>query len=310
MRKVLISTSSFGQVSRQPLEMLEAAGATYELNPYGRKLQPEESVELLKDVEGLVAGTESLDRNVLSGASKLKVISRCGVGIDNVDLEAAGQRGIQVFNTPDAHVDGVAELTLAGLLDVLRGVSLADRSIRAGQWTRPMGSLLRGKVIGIIGLGRVGKRLVQLLEPFETTVLAYDVQRDLEFAHRFRVRYCPLDEALSAADIVSLHLPFTEESRHLLNRSRLECLKPGAVVVNCDRGGLVDEEALHDLIASGKLAGAYLDTFEREPYSGPLSNLDNVVLTPHIGSYAAECRAKMEVQAVENLLRGFEAADG
>lgn len=260
---------------------------------------------LLQDVDGLIAGTEILARKVLSNATRLKVISRCGTGLDNVDLEAAAELGIHVCNTPDAHVDAVAELTLAGILNVLRRITYADRAIRHGEWEKPMGGLLRGKTVGIIGLGRIGKALVKLLHPFEVMILANDPCQDKAFAQQYSVRYFPLNNLLAKADIITIHLSYSSDIHHLLDRSRLALMKPGAILVNCARGGLVDEQPLYEFLKENKLAGAYLDTFEQEPYRGPLTELQNVVFTPHIGSYAAECRLRMETEAVENLLQFF-----
>jgi D-3-phosphoglycerate dehydrogenase len=303
--KILISTSSFGQADRKPLDLLETAGVEYQLNPHGRQLKPDESIALLSGMHGVIAGTEKLDQNVLSQIPGLKVISRCGVGLDSVDLKAAAELGMRVYNTPEAHVDAVAELALAGMLDVLRQVSATDQKIRRGEWHKPLGNLLRGKTVGVIGLGRTGKALVKLLQPFAVTVLAYDPIRDDEFALKYHVTYLELNELLARADIVSLHVPYSKEIHHLLDDARLSLLKIGAIVVNCARGGLIDEQSLTNRLKDGRLAGAYLDVFEEEPYKGPLIELSNVVLTAHIGSYAAEARVRMEIEAVENLLRGF-----
>lgn len=303
--RIFISTSSFGKQDGRPLAVLEAFGATYELNPYGRKLKPEETIALLAGVDGLIAGTELLDRHILEQAPQLRVISRVGTGMDNVDRVAAEELGIRVYNTPDAHVDAVAELTLGGMLDLLRRVSYADRQVRQGKWDKPMGLLLRGKTIGLIGLGRVAKAVVKLLQPFGVTVLAYEPYPDEAFAGEYGVRFGSLEEVLGAADMVSLHLSYSSEARHLMDGGRLGQMKRGAFLVNCARGGLVDEEALYGALKDGRLAGAFMDTFEQEPYQGPLTELENVVLTTHIGSYAAEVRGRMEMEAVENLLRGF-----
>jgi D-3-phosphoglycerate dehydrogenase len=308
--KVFISTSSFGRTGRQPLDMLEAFGVAYTLNPYGRKLRPEESVEVLATADGLLAGTESLNRDVLSRAPRLKVISRVGTGLDSVDLAAAEELGISVYSTPDAHVDAVAELTLAGMLNVLRRVPQADRTIRRGQWQKPMGNLLRGKTVGIVGLGRIGKALATLLRPFGGEIVAADPIPDHAFSEEVEIRYMTLEELLAEADIVTLHLPFSSERYHLFDDSVLGQMKRGSILVNCARGGLVDEEALANHLRAGHLSGAYLDTFEREPYEGPLTGMSNVVLTPHMGSYAAECRLQMETEAVENLLRYFADTEG
>jgi D-3-phosphoglycerate dehydrogenase len=305
-RKLLISTSSFGKLDERPLAMLAAAGFDYQLNPYGRKLTPEESADLMAGIDAIIAGTEKMDRELLSGLPRLKVISRVGTGMDAIDLRAAEELGIKVCNTPDAHVEAVAELTLAGILDVFRHISQAERAVRSGNWRKPMGRLLHGKLVGIIGLGRIGKALVKLLHPFDVTVLAYDLFQDADFARQHNVQYLPIEAILPEADVVSLHLSYSKDSHHFFNERLLNLMKPDAILVNCARGGLVDEDALLAQLQAGKLAGAYLDTFEKEPYDGPLTTAENVLLTPHIGSYAAECRLRMETEAVENLLAHFE----
>jgi D-3-phosphoglycerate dehydrogenase len=247
---------------------------------------------------------------VLVRAPRLKVISRCGTGLDNVDLEAAAELGIQVRNTPDAHVDAVAELSLVGMLSALRHLGAADRSIRGGEWKKPMGRLLRGKTVGLVGLGRVGRRLVELLAPFEVEVLASDPRRDESMATQLGVRYVELDELLERSDVVSLHLPYGADVRGLLSEERIARMKANAVLVNCARGGIVDEEALCEALRAGRLGGAYIDTFEREPYCGPLTELSNVTLSSHIGSYAIESRVRMEREAVANLLDCLDNGKG
>ncbi|MGH9465154.1 MAG: phosphoglycerate dehydrogenase [Thermoanaerobaculia bacterium] len=304
-RIVAISTSSFARVDRRPLERLAAAQYTVRTNPHGRTLSHDETAALLAGAVGLIAGTETLDRALFAQATSLRVISRCGAGLDNVDLAAAAALGIVVRSVARAHVQAVAELTLAGILDVLRHLARGDRSIRAGAWEKPMGSLLTGKTVGIVGLGRTGKALVRLLEPFSVSLLATDPVEDAVFAAAFGVQYRALGELLQASDIVTLHLPYGEAVHHLLDRDRLAAMKPGAALVNTARGGLVDEAALAEALAAGQLSGAYLDVFEREPYAGPLTVCETALLTPHVGSSAAEARAAMELEAVENLLEAL-----
>ncbi len=300
--RILISTSSFAQSDRAPLDLLEAAGMSVTLNPYGRKLKKEESTALLENVTGLIAGTETLDRSVLERATELRVISRVGTGIDNIDLQAARELGIVVYNTPDAVVDAVAELTVAGILNLLRHIARTDRDIRSGSFEKRMGALLRGKTVGIIGLGRVGKQVARLLQPFRVNIVAVDWVRDDKFADEYDVEYASTDEVIASADILTLHLTYSPEVEHLLDRRRLLACKEGALIVNCARGGLIDEAALYELLRDGHLGGAYLDAFEQEPYTGALRDLDNVLLTAHMGSYAAECRAQMELEAAQNLV--------
>lgn len=297
---VLLSVSSFGEADERPVRLLEATGATVVPNPFGRRLKEEEISELIADADAVIAGTEPLNAAVLERAPRLRVISRVGVGLENVDLNAALSLGIVVRNTPDALTDSVAELTLGGILNVLRHVGEMDRAMRAGQWERKMGSQLHGRTVGIVGLGRIGRRLAELLAPFEVEVIASDRAPDVGAAARLGVRYVEFDELLAAADVVTLHLPGLGHS--LVGERELGLMKPDAVLVNASRGGLVDEAALLAALDAGRLGGAYLDTFEEEPYDGPLRKQPRVLLTPHAGSYSREARARMEFEAVQNLI--------
>ncbi len=302
MPTIAISTSSFARHDPRPLEMLREAGYEVRLNPHGRRLGRAETLELLDGVVGLVAGTETLDRQVMTAATELRAIARCGTGVDNLDHDAAAERGIALRSTPEPPAEAVAELTLAGILALLRHLPAADRDLRAGRWHKPMGHLLRGRTVGLVGLGRVGKRLVELLTPFSCSILATDPMPDEWFGERHGIRFVELDRLLAKADIVSLHLAPPKGGETLLDGKRLALLKPEAILVNTARGGLVDEAALYDLLAAGRLAGAFLDVFADEPYQGPLSELSQVLLSPHIGSYAVETRVRMETEAAEQLL--------
>ena len=301
---VAIGVSTFGAADARPRTLLEGAGARLLENPHGRTLTEPEIAELLADADGLIAGTEPLTTQVLEGAPRLRVISRVGVGTDNVDLTAAARLGIAVFNTPDAVTQAAAELTLGGLLAVLRHIHFMDSELRAGRWTRKMGSLLSGKTVGIVGLGRVGKRVAGLLEPFGVTLLGYDIFPDTAWATAHGVRITPFDRLLAQSDVVTIHTSKSPDVGPVFGREQLALLRPGAVIVDTARGEVLDETALVEALRDGHLAGAYLDVFEKEPYEGPLRELQNVLLTPHAGSYAEEARVRMETEAVEQLL-GF-----
>jgi D-3-phosphoglycerate dehydrogenase len=307
--KIAITTSSFGKESSAPLEALRNAGFELVFNPHGRKLTKPETLALLKDADGVIAGTEALDREVLSQLPRLKIISRVGTAVDNVDQAYAKERGIPVHNTPDGPTNGVAELVLGGILALLRRIPQSDSSVRRGEFVKPMGRLLRGKTVAIIGLGRIGKALVRLMQPFAVKVIAVDPVQDGLFASHYSVRYVHLKEALLEADIVSLNLSGSTKTV-LLGATELATMKPGALLVNASRGGWVDEAALFEALKSGRLGGAYLDVFAHEPYQGPLAELDNVVLTAHIGSYALECRIGMEADAAQRVIDFFRQGKG
>lgn len=303
--KILISTSSFGKENRTPLNLLYEAGFDVQLNPYGRQLTIEESKELIQGKIGIIAGTEKLNEEVLSTSTDLKYLVRLGTGMDNVDFNTTEKKGIVVENTPNAHVDGVAELTLAGTLTALRKIAWNDQQIKLGNWVKPMGSLLKGKTVGLIGFGKIAKRLTILLQPFACKILAFDPFFDEEFAYKWRVQKGPFDTILHDSDIISLHLPFSKENKNIINAASFSKMKNDVLIVNTARGGLIDEAALFDFLKNNPISKAYLDTFEKEPYSGNLCSLENVLMTGHIGTYAKEVRLTMEMEAAQKLINFF-----
>ncbi|MBN1693510.1 MAG: phosphoglycerate dehydrogenase [Dehalococcoidales bacterium] len=298
MPKVYISTSSFAEYDKLPLKLLKDAGIDSQANPHGRKLTEDECLKLFGDADGLIAGTEPLTAEVLKSAKKLKVISRVGVGLDNVDLDAAKKRGIRIFSTPDAPTLAVAELTLGLMLALLRRITQGDKETRAGKWQKPMGSLLHGKKAGIIGMGRIGRKVAELVKGLGAQAAYCDPAVNEAGYQRLS-----MEELLAQSDIVTLHL---SGGGTLLGEKELRSMKKGSYLINCARGGLVDETALAKVLKEDHLAGAALDVFAKEPYTGPLTKLDNVILTPHIGSYAKESRIEMEVEATRNLIEGLK----
>lgn len=303
MSKLVISTSSFDTNNNPHIQRLIEKGMQVVTNPYRRKLTEDEVIELLAaDTTGLIAGIEPLTARVFSSARNLKVVSRCGTGMDSVDLEAAKRHDITVFNTPEAPAQAVAELTLGLILAALRRICQIDRSLREGEWPRLQGQLLAAQLVGIVGLGHIGKRVAHLCQAFGAKVIAYDPYINQSPAD---VTLMPLAQLLTEADIVSLHLPYTTDTHHLLDTKAFTEMKSGAIVINAARGGLVDETALGEALNSGKLGAAALDVFEQEPYQGPLLTCENIILTSHIGSLARESRQRMEIEAAENLLLGL-----
>lgn len=305
MTRILITTSSFGKVDPKPLEILKNAGLDVTLNPHGRTLKVEESLELMKDYDGLIAGTEILNKEVLSSVNSLKYLCRLGAGTDKVDFEAAKELNIKVENTPDAHVKGVAELTLAGMLSLARHVHKSDTDVKVGNWKKQMGFLIHGKTVGLIGLGRVSKHLVKLLKAFDVNMLAYDPYPDEQFAKENKIELATADQVYGSADIISLHIPYSKENHHLISAQELNQMKNDVILINTSRGGLLNEQDLFHFLTENKQAKAYLDTFESEPYTGDLLKLDNILCTPHIGSYAAETRLEMEMDAAQKVINFF-----
>ena len=298
--KIAITVSSFVEYDRTPLKHLRKKGFEVINNTFSRRLNKKETLELCRRCIGIIAGTEIYDSDILEKLSEIKVISRCGAGVDNIDLDATKKLGIKVLNTPDVPTLAVAELTVGLILALLRKISLMDREIQGDLWKKRMGTLLSGKRVGIIGFGRIGRKVAELLKAIGAEIIYTDPNVTEKKAGIFpRVDF---KELLKNSDIISLHLSYSKENYRLIGQEEFSLMKQGAFLINCSRGGIVDENALYSALKEGKLAGAALDVFEQEPYNGPLKELDNVVLTPHIGSYAKESRIEMEMQAVRNLL--------
>ena len=299
--KVAITTTSFAEYDKKPLEILKENGVEVVSNKYKRKLSGDELVELCGECIGIIAGTETLGRKVLAGLPRLKVISRCGTGLENVDLVATHELNIKVYNTPDAPTLAVSELTISLILSLLRKTGQMDRALRSGVWKKEMGNLLSGKGVGIIGLGRIGNKVAELLKGFGCKIAYYDplVQKD-----DLGLQKMPLKELLAWADILTIHATVKGP---IIDKKEFEMMKPGAFLINTSRGEAVNEDALYQALEKGSLAGAALDVFQKEPYTGPLTKLDNVIITPHIGSYARESRIHMEIEAVKNLVEGIRS---
>ncbi len=308
--RILVSTTTFGTCGRQPLDLLEQAGYKVILNPYGRNLTAQEVGEMAKDCDGIIASVEPLSASVLESLPLLQCISRCGVGTDNIDLNKAKELGIAVMTVPDGPTRGVAELAVGLMIDLLRTISHCDREIRQGKWHKEMGRLLLDRKVGIIGMGRIGRAVAGLLVALGARVAGTDISPDIKWFASTGVSLLSFQDLLEDSEIVSIHIPYSSENRHIIGAKEIASMPKGAYLLNLSRGGVVDEVALYGALSSSHLAGAALDVFEKEPYTGPLIGLDNVVLTPHAGSYARENRLYTETQAVINLLECLSRSSG
>ena len=291
--QILISTSTFNLDNFSELSAINNSEIEVKLNPFNTRLTEDQAIDLLgKNSIGLIAGLEPLNEKVLQSATSLKVIARVGTGLDNVDLTAAEKLGIKVLNTPDAPTSAVAELTLGHILGLLRNIARADRQIRTNKWQGQMGSLLETKTVGVIGFGRIGRKVARLVSAFGAKVIVHD-----PFIRAEDFENCSLKELCAQSDVLTLHVPYSDKTHHIIGSEVIQAMKPGSFVVNVSRGGLVDEVSLLSALESKHLAGAALDCFEQEPYFGPLSKLENVQMTAHMGTYARETRDLMEQEA-------------
>jgi D-3-phosphoglycerate dehydrogenase / 2-oxoglutarate reductase len=304
MPKALITTIPFADKNRLPIELLESAGIEYRINPLGRKLTEVDLAQMVADYDVLIAGTEPITAAVMDRAPRLRFISRVGIGLDSVDLLAAEGRDIKVSYTPDAPAPAVAELAFALMLSLLRSVHVANLELHAGTWTRHMGRRLAEVTVGIIGTGRIGARVLRRIPAFGTPrVLANDLVPDLKLVPELKVEWVGKDYMYRHADVISIHVPLTAQTKNMIRREELLQMKPDALIINTSRGGIINEADLAEVMRGGHLGGAAIDVFEREPYKGELAGIQRCLLTAHMGSMSVDCRTRMEIEATEEAIR-------
>jgi len=256
-----------------------------------------------RDADVLVVGLQRITEKVLDAAKRLKVIGRCGVGLDNIDLKAAGARGIPVVYTPGANAQTVADLTLGLMLALARKIPQADRMTRGGQWKRIMGNDVWGKTLGICGLGQIGFNVAKRAKGFDMNIIAYDLFENVPLAKESGIQYKSKAEILGESDFITLHLPLTPETRGFISDDDLRAMKKTAILVNTSRGGIVDEKALYVALKEGKIAGAALDVFEHEPPGKtPLVELDNFIGCPHIGGITTEAIGRIGMTVAQDIV--------
>jgi D-3-phosphoglycerate dehydrogenase len=282
---------------------LRSSGFTVEKRP---GLAPPELREALKDCEGLIVRSETkVTAELLDEANSLRVIGRAGVGVDNIDVPAATIRGVVVMNAPDGNTITTAEHTIAMLIALARSIPQASSSLKSGRWDRKkfIGVELQGKTLGIVGLGRIGRVVASRARALGMLIVAYDPFIALEQARDMEVELAPLDEVYARADFLTVHTPLTSETRGLVDRDAIGKMKQGARIINCARGGLVDEEALYDALMSGAIAGAALDVFSEEPPppDHKLLQLDQVIVTPHLGASTKEAQEGVAFTVAEQM---------
>ena len=291
------------------LDILRAAGAEVHLVSAAERAR---LPELVAEVDALVVRSATkVTRALLESANRLRVVGRAGVGVDTVDVEAATERGVLVVNAPTGNLVSATEHTFALLLAVARSVPAADASMKRGEWDRKrfVGLELQGKTLGVVGLGRIGQRVASRAQAFEMKVVACDPFLDSAQAAQLDVELLPLDDLLAASDVVTLHTPSTRETRHLIDARRLALLKPNAILINCGRGGLVDEAALLAALEAGRLGGAGIDVFEEEPTARhELTKHPRVVATPHIGAQTREAQERIAIETAHMVLAGLDGA--
>ncbi|MCE5296957.1 MAG: phosphoglycerate dehydrogenase [Euryarchaeota archaeon] len=297
--KILITD----ELSKEGIEMLtKDKTIQVDVRP---KISQEDLLKIIGDYEALIirSGTK-VTAQVIEAGTKLRVVGRAGVGVDNVDVEAATRRGVLVMNTPSANIVSASEHTMAMMLSWARNIPWADASVKSGKWERSkfMGIELSGKTLGIVGIGRIGGEVAKKAKAFGMKLVGFDPYISPELAVKLGVRLLPLDKVLAEADIITIHAPLTPTTYHQIGKAQFEMMKPTAVIVNCARGEIMDEDALIEALETKRIAGAALDVYEKEPPKGSkLLELSNVVLTPHLGASTKEAQDKVSMEMAEHV---------
>jgi D-3-phosphoglycerate dehydrogenase / 2-oxoglutarate reductase len=305
---ILIATYPFGLCGDKPVKLLEKTGWDLHYSFSGRRLQGNEVRDMLQDMDAVIAGTEPYDRETIEKADKLKVISRVGIGLDNIDFEACLKQGIKVANTPEAPSDAVADLTVAQIVNLLRSIHISNQSVKNGIWKRITGDSIRQIKIGILGVGRIGGRVINRLQPFGANIIACDTNDKVIDRYRVKQRYKDItwvdkDTLFKESDLISIHIPLNDKNYHFVGLSELSAMKKGSYLINTSRGSVVNEKDLESCLINKHLDGAALDVFEKEPYDGCMINMENVLLTAHLSSSDKLSRYLMELGAVENCIK-------
>ena len=297
MPKALITTIPFGENNRLPFELLENANIDYLVNPLNRKITEGELVEMITDFDVIIAGTEKISDKVMEKASNLKMISRVGIGLDSVDLLAAKRHGIKVSYTPDAPAPAVIDLTMGLMYSLLRRVHESNIQMHKGNWHRYFGKRLTECSIGIIGTGRVGSKVIKNLVALGCKIIYYyDKKVRLEDDDKRHVIFTSKEEIYKKSDIISLHVPLDLETNNMITIKEIKLMKKDVFLINTARGGIINEKDLYTALEKKLIAGAAIDVFEDEPYSGKLAKHDNCILTGHMGSMSVDCRTRMEIE--------------
>jgi len=300
--KVLIAD----QINQKGIEELEEVAEVIARTD----ITPEELVEDIKDFDAIVVRSRTkVTREVIEAAPSLKIIARAGVGVDNVDVEAATERGIMVVNAPESTSITVAEHTMGLVLSMSRKIAIADKSVKEGKWekSRFMGMELNGKTLGIVGMGRIGSQVVIRAKAFGMDIMVYDPYITPEAAAELGVEVVDLETLLINADVITIHVPLTPETKYLISKPQFEIMKENAIIVNCARGGIIKEDDLYDALAQNEIGGAALDVFETEPpKESSLLELDNVVLTPHIAASTSEAQRDAAIIVAKEIKKVFQ----
>ncbi|MCD6472156.1 phosphoglycerate dehydrogenase [Candidatus Aerophobetes bacterium] len=301
--RVLVTSTSFGKVVKEPVELLNNQGYEIIWNKLGRPLKEEEVIGRIKGIDAYIAGLDEITTRAIEAADRLKVISKYGAGVDNIDIEVATRKKIVVTNTPGTNTGAVADLTFGLILAVARKIPQANGSTKKGEWKKFFGRAVYEKTLGIVGMGEIGKAVAKRAKGFNMRIIYWSRRRKLDIEERTGAKYTDLKSLLQEADFVSLHLALTSDTKNIIGKDEIRLMKPTAFLINTARGPIVNEDALYECLRDRIIAGAAVDAYSNQPpKDSPLLSLDNIIATPHMGAYTYESIMNMGMTSVKNVI--------
>ena len=307
MKNVLILTSPFGKINKAPINLLKKNNINFYSNPKNKKFSRNELLKIIGNYDGIICGTYKIDRGIINKAKKLKIISRVGIGLDNLDLKSLKKNKIKVAYTPDAPTQTVAEYTIGLMIYLLRKINVSRKSLKKGKWLKIFGKNLNETKIGIIGFGRIGSEILKLLKAFHCKdILINDVNLNKKKLKKYSAKQATKNTIFRNCNLITIHLPITKKTKNLVSKKEIAMMRNDTILINTSRGGIINEDHLYDALKKKGIYMAALDVFAKEPYFGRLRKLDNCHCTAHIASMSISCRNKMELEATQEIVRFFK----
>ena len=306
MKNILITTLPFARLDKSSINLLKKNNINYYWNPKNKKFSRKELLKIIHKFDGIICGTDKVDKIFLKKAKKLRIVSRIGIGLNNLDLKLLRESKIKVTYTPEAPTQTVAEYTIGLMIYLLRRMNVSRKSLEKGEWLKIFGKNLNEAKIGIIGFGRIGSEILKLLKAFHCRdILVNDVNVNKKNLNKYSAKKATKNEIFKNCNLITIHLPITKKTRNLITKKEIAMMSNDTILINTSRGGIINEDNLYDALKKNKIYSAALDVFVKEPYLGRLRKLDNCHCTTHIASMSTSCRNKMELEAAQEITRFF-----
>jgi len=307
MKNILITTLPFARFDKSPINLMKNNNIKYYWNPKNKKFSRKQLLKIIHKFDGIICGTDRVDKFFLKKAKKLKIISRTGVGLNNLDLKLLRSRKIKVTYTPESPTQTVAEYVIGLMISLSRNIHKSRQDLAKGKWLKTQGKNLNESKIGIVGFGRIGSELTRLLKVFNCKdILVNDTNINNQNLKKHSIKKATKNEIFKNCNLITFHLPLTKKTKNLVTKKEINLMRNDTILINTSRGGIINENHLYTALKNKKIHSAALDVFSKEPYSGPLKKLDNCHCTTHMASMSISCRNKMEIESTKEIVRFFK----